>query len=227
MPWATHLVDHEIHPIACEAADALNEVLGAVVDRRGPKLGHEFVVVSGCRAVHLQSGQLAELYQRGAYASSGTVNVDLLAAADLPDLVQVLVCGEVVHDQTNGLGRVHPRGDGHRIACGQANELCVAATDASQRTAGNHLPRLQRRSISQFVDHPDDVLAQGERHARTPGEPPSPASVHKIEGRNPGGQNLHPDLAGPGFGKILFHDLQHIRATALRNDHPAVSQDRQ
>jgi hypothetical protein len=38
-------------------------------------------------------------------------------------------------------------------------------------------------------------------------------------GGDSGGQDLHPDLAGPWLGKILFYHLQHVRPAApFHND---------
>jgi hypothetical protein len=45
--------------------------------------GHEFVIVLGRRAAHLQASQLAELEQSTARAFRRTVDQDLLAAPDL------------------------------------------------------------------------------------------------------------------------------------------------
>jgi hypothetical protein len=49
--------------------------------------------VLGCRAVHLQPGQLAELEQGGPYTPRCTVDEDMLAAADVGNPVQRRVRG--------------------------------------------------------------------------------------------------------------------------------------
>jgi hypothetical protein len=56
----------------------------------------------------------------------------------------------------------------------------------------------------------------GERHARIPKK--RIPSDHEIAGRDAGGQDLHPDLTGPGFGEVLFHSLQDVRPTTPRHD---------
>jgi len=129
------------------------------------------------------------------------------------------VGGEIVHHHADGLGRIHARGDGHQLTGGQADGLCVAATAAkTEGRAGDHLPQLDgRHPFPQLVHHAGDVRAQGERHARSSGERTG-APEHEIVGRDAGGQDLHPDLAGLGLRTILFHHLENVRPAMPRHD---------
>jgi hypothetical protein len=46
--------------------------------------------------------------------------------------------------------------------------------------------------------------------------------VHKVVGRDSGGFDLYPNLAGPRFREILFRYLQHLRPAMLRHDDAMV-----
>lgn len=157
MPCAADGIKHHIHPIASQIADALNEVLGAVVDRCCSECGHEFVVVLGGRAVHLRPSQLAEIEKSGPYASGRTLNQDAFAAPDAGGFVQRQVRGEVVHYQADGLGGIKARRDGHQLAGWPADELRVAAALKSRKTR-DHLPRFDgRHPLAKLVYDANDV----------------------------------------------------------------------
>ncbi len=141
MPRAADGVQHGIRATCGGVADALDKVLGAVVDRRGAERRHELVVVLGRRAVHLQSGQPSELEQRAPCASRRAVDEDALAAAHLGGSVQHHVRGEIVHHHADGLGRIQARGDGHQLLRGPAYKFGVA-TGITEGEAGNLLARL-------------------------------------------------------------------------------------
>ena len=81
---ATLPVDfHKLQLSASKFMDTLNKILSAVVDRRGAECGHEFVIIRGCRAVHFQPGQLAQLKQGRPYASRCPMNEDTLPAGQM------------------------------------------------------------------------------------------------------------------------------------------------
>lgn len=113
LPCSADGVEHGIHPITGEAADALDEVLSVVVNRSGPESGNEFVVLLGRSSVHLQPNQPAELQQSGPYASGRTVNQDALTSLHAGGSVHREVPGEVVRDQADRLGGIQARGDGY------------------------------------------------------------------------------------------------------------------
>jgi hypothetical protein len=131
--------------------------------------------------------------------------------------------GKIVHYQADSLGRIYARRHGHTLALGQADEPGIAAADAKAKgRASDHLPPFQGgHSITQRIDHADNVLAEGERHARAPGER-ARAPEHEVVGRDTCGQDPDPDLAHLRVGKFLSYELQDVGPTVPRHDDSVV-----
>lgn len=210
-------IEYCVDSSAGQTQNLLVEILTAIVDRGTPEVDDRLCAPGRTRAIQGQTAKPAQLQERSANAPRCTMDQDALARMGVSAVVEHLVCGDVVQEEADRLGRVQIVGD--------ADQLLALHTDVlGVGTADGHRPDELADSepfdpVSQGVDAADKVPAGGVRHTR--GFRMDSFARHDIGHGDAGGQDLHAYLTRLRFRSVLLDQLQLLWAT-VSSDHNAL-----
>ncbi len=104
--FPTDRVEDAIHTAWCEFRDAIDELFGAVIDRRGAERGDQRVLRFRGGAEHFEAGDFAELQSGRANTTGSTMNQNALAGAKFGDAMKHLECCDVIEDEADRFGGI-------------------------------------------------------------------------------------------------------------------------
>ena len=194
------------------------EVLRAIVDRSRAQSGDQVMLRLGRGAPGLDAGQTGEFEEGRADAARCAVDQDPVALSDVGDTMKHLVGAHIAQHEDDRLGSIETLGHRHQLLRWDTQVLAVTAVE---RQGGHGLADRQTCDArANLVHHTNHGVAWRERRSR--GARISPATQVDVREGHIGCADPDPHLASPRRGKIVLHDLKHLRAAQSADDDAAI-----
>src|SRR5271157_1495746 len=207
-----------VESFGCKLTNALEEILGAVIDRGGAKRGHEFDFALGSRAEHLEARDFAKLERGSANTAGGAVHEESLPLAKLRDAVQHLVSGNVIENQADGLAGIEIVRHSNEMR-GRNNRVPAVATDHGE--CRNSLASGEAAdAVAERVDLAHDVITRSKGKRGRAGIKPVPH--HDVGEGNASGDDFDAHLASRGRWQLLFDPFEDFRPAKAGDYHSSV-----
>lgn len=216
--FPTDRVEDAIHTAWCEFRDTIDEIFGAVIDRRGAERGDQRVLRFRGGAEHFEAGDFAELQSGRANTAGGTVNQNALAGANFGDAMKHLESCDVIEDEADCFGGIEVLWDRSEIHGGHD---CVAGIAPDHGECGDALPDGEiLNAVSECINPPHDVVARCKRKwwsFRIE------AVTHEhVSVSNSRGQIFHANLPSGGNGETVLDDFKDLGAALGGDDYAKI-----